>query len=476
LIPRSFAPGARQRRHVLRAALAATLTAIAVLTTGGAAQAAGVTHWVKDKGAVAPPGTSCGKPGYTTIQSAVTAATAGDTIIVCGGRYAENVVVDKSVTIRGQGDPKVVPTGEDANTDNSAGALQIAFRVDADDVTIRDLTVDGQGNPDLTKNKDNFRYAVRLPFVTPPPTTTGHNRLTVRNLNIRNIYRRAIQLEGGTGHVIAGNDIDRVDVGFGVIAFETKATAITNNKIKHSPEGIGSNYLTTAVNAPVLDIAGNDINQVDFGLDISGLGAGSTVHDNKVDVKGGANDGIGAIVQYATGHVELTSNRIEGSHGDAGAWLYHNEEDSDVVVAGNDIRAADSEDTGVGSATGIFMTDDGDLFGDEDGSSYADVNHNEIRHWVRGVHVYRNGDEPPPGRPVQPTIRGSFTANCIQENRAWGMLVSGTNAAVGGDVAAENNWWGAKDGPSGAGPGHGDAVSPLVDFTPWATDAKVCKT
>jgi len=34
-------------------------------------------------------------------------------------------------------------------------------------------------------------------------------------------------------------------------------------------------------------------------------------------------------------------------------------------------------------------------------------------------------------------------------------------------VNAENNWWGDISGPSGAGPGTGDAVSDGVDFDPW---------
>jgi nitrous oxidase accessory protein NosD len=448
---------------------------MATAASGATAQAA--TRWVKENASGPPPGTNCGKAGHPTIQSAVTAAAPGDLIIVCGGRYAENVVVDRSVTIQGQGDPTVVPAGEDANVDSSAATpLQIAFRVDADDVTIRDLTVDGQGNKALTKDKNNFRFAVRLPFAGP----SNHSGLTVKNLKIRNIYRRAIQIEGGAGHLVTGNDIDKIEVGFGIIAFEAQGL-ITSNKIRHSPEGIGSNYLTTFVNAPVLDIANNDVNAIDIGLDISGLGVGSKVHDNKVDVKGGSDFGLGVVLQYATGHVELTGNRIEGSKADAGMWLYHNEEDSDLVVQGNVLDTAGPEDMGVGSATGIFMTDDGSLFGDEDGSSYATVRMNDIRHWLRGVHVYRNGAVPPPGRPVQPgppfsVTSGDFLQNCIRENREWGMLVSGANAAVYGNVQAQNTWWGAKDGPSGAGPGHGDAVSALVDFVPFATDSKVCKS
>ena len=34
-------------------------------------------------------------------------------------------------------------------------------------------------------------------------------------------------------------------------------------------------------------------------------------------------------------------------------------------------------------------------------------------------------------------------------------------------MQAENNWWGDASGPSGQGPGTGDAVSTKVDYTPW---------
>jgi parallel beta-helix repeat protein len=41
-------------------------------------------------------------------------------------------------------------------------------------------------------------------------------------------------------------------------------------------------------------------------------------------------------------------------------------------------------------------------------------------------------------------------------------------------IDAENNWWGNASGPSGAGPGTGDAVSSYVDFTPWRTAFDSC--
>jgi hypothetical protein len=51
--------------------------------------------------------------------------------------------------------------------------------------------------------------------------------------------------------------------------------------------------------------------------------------------------------------------------------------------------------------------------------------------------------------------------NNIEGNGSFGMLVDGAS----GVVNATNNWWGAGDGPSGVGPGSGDAVTTNVNFS-----------
>ena len=56
--------------------------------------------------------------------------------------------------------------------------------------------------------------------------------------------------------------------------------------------------------------------------------------------------------------------------------------------------------------------------------------------------------------------------NSITDNAAG---LDFTGAAGSWTVDAEFNWWGAGDGPSGAGPGSGDSVSADVDFSPWLT-------
>ena len=72
---------------------------------------------------------------YTTIQAAVTAAAAGDTISVGAGTYAESVAVNKGVIILGVGATTIV-----APPSGSPG-----FVVTAHDATIRDLKVTAYG-------------------------------------------------------------------------------------------------------------------------------------------------------------------------------------------------------------------------------------------------------------------------------------------------------------------------------------------
>lgn len=73
---------------------------------------------------------------YTTIQDAVDNAAADDTIIVRDGTYTENVVVDKSLTIRSE-------NGSAATIVQALDLDEHVFTVSADNVTISGFTVTG---------------------------------------------------------------------------------------------------------------------------------------------------------------------------------------------------------------------------------------------------------------------------------------------------------------------------------------------
>jgi hypothetical protein len=66
----------------------------AVLVSGQNANAS--TRWVSPNASGPVPGTSCNHAGYATIQAAINAAIAGDTVYVCPGSYVENVTINKA--------------------------------------------------------------------------------------------------------------------------------------------------------------------------------------------------------------------------------------------------------------------------------------------------------------------------------------------------------------------------------------------
>lgn len=69
-----------------------------------------------------------------------------------------------------------------------------------------------------------------------------------------------------------------------------------------------------------------------------------------------------------------------------------------------------------------------------------------------------NGSGITVGKACRPTISG----NDFRHNSYYAVYSEGKEV-----IRAPNNYWGAADGPSGAGPGKGDAVNTPIDFMPF---------
>ena len=92
--------------------------------------ASGNTIYVDDSGGA----------DYTTIQDAINIANESDTIYVYGGTYNENVVVNKPLTLSGEGSGSTTINGESDHT----------LKVTSDNVTISGFKI---------KNTDGSSYA-----------------------------------------------------------------------------------------------------------------------------------------------------------------------------------------------------------------------------------------------------------------------------------------------------------------------------
>jgi parallel beta-helix repeat protein len=85
---------------------------------------------------------AAGDGDFTTIQAAVDAADAGDKVKVRAGTYAENVVVDKELTIKGAfGNTAIV----DPVNNTTTGAQGIGFDLQANGIEIKRFTIRESG-------------------------------------------------------------------------------------------------------------------------------------------------------------------------------------------------------------------------------------------------------------------------------------------------------------------------------------------
>ncbi len=145
---------------------------------------------------------------YSTIQSAVDAATSGDVISVSEGTYSENIVVKTSgISILGQNKAKAIIDGKKTGS---------VIRIESSNVKVSGLTIQNSGG--------SGQYDAGI-------TIYHSNNNEISNLVlVYNIVGIAIY-QGSSSNIVSGNDI-RQSSKYGVFVFASSDNKIYNNNIQ----------------------------------------------------------------------------------------------------------------------------------------------------------------------------------------------------------------------------------------------------
>ena len=349
------------------------------------------------------------------IQSAINAASPGDTIIVGPGTYNEAITVNKSLTIQSSG--TAANTIIDASNALYPPPYMYAVTITANDVTFQGFTV-----------KYNWLYSMKLCGIK----LDGASGCTVSD-NVGDVGNEAgIYLDNSDNNTISVNDFSNNAVDNGIYLYYSDGN----------------------------EIVGNDVSSVINGWGNPGIGIFVYYSDNNLIHGNTANsDGKGIYIKLTSHGNKVYENEISGnSRGINLDNAYENEIYNNNAISGNSV--------------GIMVENspDNEIYGN------LITGNSEKGIWLfwgfgthtRGNNIYNN--DITSNNDIGIRLSGT---NChdnpIHYNNISGNINYGINNTTGNMVDATCNWWGNNSGPRGAGPGTGDVVSTNVDYNPWQT-------
>jgi parallel beta-helix repeat protein len=194
-----------------------------------------------------------------SIQRAIDFASAGFTVHVGEGTFAENVIVNKALTILG---PKAAVSGCDLSRSTGEAIVVPAvndvngelFHVTSSDVTIKGFTIDGD-NPSLPANGYGFNGADMYAAEGVTVYADNVNNLKVENNVFKNLLYYGVTLYGAStsapatsGHSIKNNkfqDLGTYDPastmdkwGGGILLYNNQYASVTGNCMNNVRTGI----------------------------------------------------------------------------------------------------------------------------------------------------------------------------------------------------------------------------------------------
>jgi len=429
------------------------------------------------------------------IQQGVNLASNGDTIQVKTGTYNEQVEIAKDLTLKGAGSSTIIQSPDKLTKKftTSADNYPVVYIHDAEDVTVRDLVVDGAG-----KGNANYRFygiafrnaggkvsGCEIKDVRDTPFSGAQHGVAIYAYNddstgrtvdvsdnvITGFQKNAIALNAGdttplavnvegnqvTGYgpttITAQNGIQVwADMGDGTVDGNT-VTGIAYDNTDSSTKWVATSILNIYAD---LDITGNIISDAHMGVyNIDGAGqiSGNDVAIEKVGVFA-----YGIVATDPPGAVPSPFDAVEPATGGpsilAGAPLLLGATPLAVGVSNNEVTFSGADNTstyGIEADAGWEGTDD----------LAFTANNNIVTGFEVGVGLYACESD---------CDTGVFTGIEARYNKIAGNTIGMESNVTYLTADATGNWWGDASGPhndTNNADGAGNAVSDNVAYSPW---------
>jgi len=401
---------------------------------------ASLTTWYVD-GALGTDDTSHGTgPGanaFKTIQYAIDyTTTSGDTIIVAAGTYNESVIVNKSLTLLGT-KKDVDPCGG-AWTGNmttiNAGQGKNGILITASNVILNGFKIQSNGTAgEVMSNTTGDESGIYVFNSTTP---------------LLNIVIKYCWCDQNYGSGITLRDIENPTVEYCYISNNGYGSADVNVAGIAGQELLGGS------------ISNNEIyNNCSYGIELGSGSADEGRYTSKpVDGIVISNNNTHYNSKYGIqliGLNEIVKGVIVRENN-----IYDNARNGLKIVNSRDCEILNNQfiNNGNGQALSKEEYKYGLMIKAEGGypTSHTTCEGNTFtKHNLGSIYVYSIG-----GASTEDTT--VYFNNFLEGSGKWAINNNSTF-----NVAAIKNWWGDESGPSGVGPGSGDAVSANVNYSPW---------
>ncbi len=392
---------------------------------------------------------------YCTIQAAIDAPQTmnGHVISIDAGTYTEDVVVTKELEIKGVGNTTIIMPGT-SNPNTGGGSLPGAnvFLVQANNVTIHDLVVDGD-NTSLTSavNVGGANIDARNGIIT-NHLAGVYSNLTVHHVTVKNIYLRGIYASSGGSFNFHHNIVSNVQAdaaSIAIFSFGGSGT-IDNNMVSDASDAIATNHSAGTV------MSNNTVTNSGTGLHSDNNGDSGGVADeiSGNNISNSAANGYGIFVfapyRNVTVHDNTVSN-VDVGMASAGAYAAVTPVFSNNIIDGQNKAGS----------TGMYATTQ--VWGFTSGNNTTSFINNYVINNADGFYL-----ETDPGYIL------NFNAH---KNSITGYSNSSVTTTGSGTLNADMtcNWWGTTSSASIASSISGSGVT-YIPYLISGTDADLVTT